>query len=534
MLNFPTKKLIRFNFIILFLIIFITSCTSDSNKTFNILDEAKTFFYEELGLEARKKEKTIENQEVKKIDKIEDLDEAKNREESANQKILEKGKNEFNKSTEIIDSMNEDKLTERENNKKKAIKEKILQSRLLREDEIDNNDRIENIETEVDSVPPFSIDNKLSLNTNRTQIGVLLPLTGEKKNIGLTILRALEIGIFQNANSNIDLVIKDTKADPIETIKVFDELLSMKIENFIGPLFSSSLLAIEDTVLISKVKVFALTNNTVMANKNIWVFGVDPQQQARKISSFAIKEGIDKLALLLPNSEYGYLISETIKSTLEKSGLVPERIEFFDDNIESQEVAAKNISKGFSEYYEAIDTVKNKEADKDKKPEEEKSLEIDKPFEGVLIAASGQNLTVLASQLQYNGVNPKDVSYLGMSSWEKNSILREPALDGGFFSTTSDGYQKNVKKIYKIHFKEDMTNISMLAYDILALLSINLKDHKKINTINLINEEGFIGLRGLFRLKENGIVERAFQIKKIKNKKFYTYKKAPENFYSIY
>ena len=91
-----------------------------------------------------------------------------------------------------------------------------MQSRLLREDEIDNNDRIENIETEVDSVPPFSIDNKLSLNTNRTQIGVLLPLTGEKKNIGLTILKALEIGIFQNSNSNIDLVIKDTKADPLE------------------------------------------------------------------------------------------------------------------------------------------------------------------------------------------------------------------------------------------------------------------------------------------------------------------------------
>ena len=443
-------------------------------------------------------------------------------------------KNEFNKSTEIIDSMNEDKLTERENNKKKAIKEKILQSRLLREDEIDNNDRIENIETEVDSVPPFSIDNKLSLNTNRTQIGVLLPLTGEKKNIGLTILKALEIGIFQNSNSNIDLVIKDTKADPLETIKVFNELLSMKIENFIGPLFSSSLLAIEDTVLISKVKVFALTNNTVMANKNIWVFGVDPQQQAKKISNFAIKEGIEKLALLLPNSEYGYLILETVKSTLKKSGLELERIEFFDNNIESQEVAAKNISKGFGEYYEAINMIKNKEVDKDKKLEEEKSLEIDKPFEGVLIAASGQNLTVLASQLQYNGVNPKDVSYLGMSSWEKNSILREPALDGGFFSTTSDRYQKNVKKIYKIHFKEDMTNISMLAYDILALLSINLKDHKKINTINLINEEGFIGLRGLFRLKENGIVERAFQIKKIKNKKFYTYKKAPENFYSIY
>ena len=154
--------------------------------------------------------------------------------------------------------------------------------------------------------------------------------------------------------SNIDLIIKDTKADPLETIKVFDELLSMKIENFIGPLFSSSLLAIEDRILSSKIKVFALTNNTIMANKNIWVFGIDPQQQAKKISNFAIKQGIEKFALLLPNSEYGYLISETVKSTLKKSGLEPERIEFFDNNIESQEVAAKNISKGFGEYLSLI------------------------------------------------------------------------------------------------------------------------------------------------------------------------------------
>ena len=197
MLNFFPKKLIRFNFIILFLTIFITSCTSDSNKTFNILNEAKTFFYEELGLEEKKKEKTIENQEVKKIDNIEDVDGEKSREESTNQKILEKEKNELNKSIEIIDSMNEKKVTN----------EKMLQSRLLREDEIDNNDRIENMETDLYYEPPLLKDNKFSLNTNRTQIGVLLPLTGEKKNIGLTILRALEIGIFQNTNSNIDLIV---------------------------------------------------------------------------------------------------------------------------------------------------------------------------------------------------------------------------------------------------------------------------------------------------------------------------------------
>ena len=65
-----------------------------------------------------------------------------------------------------------------------------------------------------------------------------------------------------------------------------------------------------------------------------------------------------------------------------------------------------------------------------------------------------------------------------------------------------------------------MPKIAMIAYDIVALLGSieNLEDDILIN--DLINDEGYIGLRGLFRLKNNGIVERTFQLKKIKNKRF--------------
>ena len=48
---------------------------------------------------------------------------------------------------------------------------------------------------------------------------------------------------------------------------------------------------------------------------------------------------------------------------------------------------------------------------------------MEKPFDSVFIAAAGQNLTVLSSQLQYNNVDPKIVQYLGISSWEDKSIL---------------------------------------------------------------------------------------------------------------
>ena len=75
-----------------------------------------------------------------------------------------------------------------------------------------------------------------------------------------------------------------------------------------------------------------------------------------------------------------------------------------------------------------------------------------------------------------------------------------------------------------------MPKVAMIAYDILALLIAIEKEKKTININDLINKEGFLGLRGLFRLSNNGTVERSFDLKTIKNKKFIVYEKA-NNFF---
>ena len=84
--------------------------------------------------------------------------------------------------------------------------------------------------------------------------------------------------------------------------------------------------------------------------------------------------------------------------------------------------------------------------------------------------------------------------------------------------------------IYESTFEKDMPKVAMIAYDILALLIATEKDKKTININDLINKEGFLGLRGLFRLSNNGTVERSFDLKNIKNKKFIVYEKA-NNFF---
>ena len=362
---------------------------------------------------------------------------------------------------------------------------------------------------------------------NTIKVGVMLPLSGDHSEIGNLILNAIEMAVFQTDENKLELHIKDTEAKSNKAKKVLSELIGEGVEVIIGPLFSKSLEAIQSEVVRSNINIFALTNNINLRNKGIWIFGVDPQAQTEKVLQYALEKGSKNIAALLPQNAYGLLLFDTITSFTQANLMKIENIEFYNFSVESQRKAAQKISEGFEDYKVYLDKIKEQDDDGEKGNE---VLFMEKPFDNVFIAAAGQNLTVLSSQLQYNNVDPKIVQYLGISSWEDVSILNEPALEGGIFVTTSEMYQKKIKLIYKNSFSKDMPKIAMIAYDIVALLGSLNSLGSNSNIYDLVNDEGYIGLRGLFRLKKNGVVERAFQLKKIKNKKFTILKKASSQF----
>ena len=72
-------------------------------------------------------------------------------------------------------------------------------------------------------------------------------------------------------------------------------------------------------------------------------------------------------------------------------------------------------------------------------------------------------------------MDPKKVSYVGISSWEDSSILQEPALKGGLFTSTTEFLQDDIKKTYSIVYGSELPKVAMVAYDILSLLNAILK-----------------------------------------------------------
>ena len=441
--------------------------------------------------------------------------------DSNNKREIEKKEN-----TIVNNSLDTEKKEAIKSNKK--IKENKKTQKTQKKSRILKKIESENKEQSVQSEVTDGLNQKNNLYIEKIiKVGIMLPLTGEHKNIGNIILNAIEMAIFQKEDNNIQLLIKDTEAKPEVAKKVFLELINEDVGIVIGPLFSKTLAAMQGLSDANNINIFALTNNKNLAKKGIWVFGIDPQAQTKRVLKFALDEGAKKIAALLPKNAYGLLLFDTILNFSRDNLVDVEKIEFYDVSIKSQRNAAKKIAEGFDEYQKILKSI---EEDDDIKNIEETNLLLKKPFDSVFIAATRQNLTILSSQLQYNNVDPTIVQYLGIASWEDKSILNEPALEGGIFATTSQLYQKKIKAIYKKSFNKEMPKIAMIAYDILALLSLFDTEGNSIETDQMINDEGYLGLRGLFRLKENGIVERTFDLKQVKNKKFRVYEKAKSEF----
>ena len=489
------------NFFILIIFLFITSC---HEKDYNIF---KDFIIKDQQTENLKKQDTLETDKIARHNTEKQAGNLEKKDRQADS--LEKIKSE-KKKLNRIDKDAENKELKIDKNTSRVLEDLENKKRKILETQSQTN----------------KIEEEANFN-KKIKVGVMLPLSGENSEIGNLILNAIEMAIFQTQENKLEIHIKDTEAKPDRAKKVLSELINEGVKVIIGPLFSKSLAAIQSEVTENNINIFALTNNINLRNKGIWIFGVDPQAQTEKVLRYALEKGSKKIAALLPQNAYGLLLFDTITGFTQENLIKIEKVEFYDFSVDSQRKTAQKISEGFEEYKLYLDKIKEQDNIEDNGNE---VLFMEKPFDSVFIAAAGQNLTVLSSQLQYNNVDPKIVQYFGISSWEDSSIVNEPALEGGVFVTTSEMYQKKIKLIYKNSFGKEMPKIAMIAYDIVALLGSLNNSRSSFNIYDLVNDEGYIGLRGLFRLKKNGVVERAFQLKKIKNKKFTILKRANSQF----
>ncbi len=128
----------------------------------------------------------------------------------------------------------------------------------------------------------FSISQKV-FSEDKIKIGLIVPLSGEYKNIGHSILKSVILAINKIDDKNIEVIPRDTKADPDETLKVSRELKEKGIKIVIGPLFNSNVHNLKE---INEITFLSLTNKVYNNPRNVISAGVNAISQINTIKKF--------------------------------------------------------------------------------------------------------------------------------------------------------------------------------------------------------------------------------------------------------
>ena len=116
----------------------------------------------------------------------------------------------------------------------------------------------------------------------KIKIGLLVPLSGEQKEIGKSIMQSVRLAINKIDNSNIQILPKDTKNDPTKNSCIAAKELELKgVKIVIGPIFNKNLIYLDE---LKEMIFLSLTNKNIKNPKNVISAGINAHSQINTIN----------------------------------------------------------------------------------------------------------------------------------------------------------------------------------------------------------------------------------------------------------
>ena len=79
-----------------------------------------------------------------------------------------------------------------------------------------------------------------SFSSEKIKIGLIVPLSGSYSKLGNTIIKSVRLAINKIDDDRIEIIPKDTRSNPINSLKSSKELHEQGVRIVIGPVFNES------------------------------------------------------------------------------------------------------------------------------------------------------------------------------------------------------------------------------------------------------------------------------------------------------
>ena len=344
-----------------------------------------------------------------------------------------------------------------------------------------------------------------SLADEKIKIGLVVPLSGEYKEVGNSILKSARLAINKIDDLRIEIIPRDTRSNPETTLRVSKELYEQGIKIIIGPVFNKNLIYLDE---LNEVTFLSLSNININNPKNVISGGINAISQISAIKKFQEFAKLERSILLIPNSEFKNEIEDAVKKT--KIKLKDKFIYNSDPTILTSQIEKlTRYPQRKQNLKDEIKRLKNSnEANKEKKISNLKKRDTlgGINFDSVIIADFDESLKSVTTSLLFTDITADRVNYITLNQWFDKSILKEKNLQPIYFpSINKENYDNFVSEYFNI-YNEYPNQISFLSFDLVGLVYFLIyKNDFVINNKIFYKKNKFKGKIGIFEINKNKI-----------------------------
>ncbi len=347
-----------------------------------------------------------------------------------------------------------------------------------------------------------------AISEEKIKIGLIVPLSGEYSYIGNSILKSTRMALNKINDDRITIIPKDTKANPIDALKVSNELYNNGVKTIIGPVFNESNKYLDE---LSEVTFLSFTNKIRNNPKNVISAGVNAISQINTIKKYLSENNLKNTIFLIPETEYKREIEEAIEISnliLKEKFIYSKDPTLLTKQIEDltrYQQRKQNLENEIKRLEKSNTFNKNKKIDELKKKDTLGFIN----FDSVIIADFSESLKSVATSLLYTDVSSERIKYITLNQWFDESLLKETSLHPIYFPSINKGNYEIFQKEYIQNFKIIPNQISFLSYDLIGLVYYLLINNDfKTNENLFIKKNKFKGKIGIFEINRKTITHQ--------------------------
>lgn len=328
------------------------------------------------------------------------------------------------------------------------------------------------------------------------RFAVLLPFSHPSANVRREaegLLAAIELALFNSGNDNVLLLPKDTGGTQSGAEESALEALEDGADVFIGPLFADNVATVRDIAWDAELPVIAFSNSQTVAGKSTFLVSLSPEEEVERVVDYVSRQGIRTFAYLGPSNDYGSRIENKLRTEATLRGATVLISSFYQASNDTPVDAAERIAEALIQELERT-------------PEDEKIA--------VMVPERGVKLRSVAPLLPYYGVDTRRIQLIGTGAWNNASVWREPTLTDGLFAAPPTEALDAFNESYQRNYNREATNLASQGYDATAL-AIQLAESGGLDGETISAPDGFFGVNGLFRFRDDGTAQRGLTVYRI-------------------